>query len=108
MKVLEINNLVNEIVRTKDNLQDLIMDVLILVDGVEKSIKEIENKLKIVKENNSTLQQEYQKLLNTYETLAFKLFGKRKKDLTQEELKEYIRISVNQSRQRNRDKRNRK
>lgn len=102
MKELETNNLVNEITRTKDDLQNLLTDTLNLMNSVEKLTKELENKLKIIKENNSTLQQEYQKLLNTYETLSFKLFGKRKKDLTKEELKEYIRISVNQSRQRNR------
>jgi len=102
MKELEINNLVNEITRTKNNLQVLVTDTLNLMNSVEKLTKELEKKLKIVKENNSTLQQEYQKLLNTYETLSFKVFGKRKKDLTKEELKEYIRISVNQARQRKR------
>ena len=69
-------------------------------EEVDKEYQAIREKRALIKRKISWYEYSNEKLLHSYrQGLSYKLFGKRKKDLTKEELKEYNRISARRTRE---------
>ena len=69
-------------------------------EEVDKEYQAIREKRALIKRKISWYEYSNEKLLHSYrQGLSYELFGKRKKDLTKEELKEYNRISARRTRE---------
>ena len=69
-------------------------------EEVDKEYQAIREKRALIKRKISWYEYSNEKLLHSYrQGLSYELFGKRKKDLTEEELKEYNRISAKRTRE---------
>ena len=74
-------------------------------EEVDKEYQAIREKRALIKRRIAWYEYSNEKLLHSYrQGLSFELFGKRKKDLTKEELKEYNRISAKRTRERMKEK----
>ena len=69
-------------------------------EEVDKEYQAIREKRALIKRKIAWYEYSNEKLLRSYRKgLSYELFGKRKKDLTEEELKEYNRISARRTRE---------
>lgn len=74
-------------------------------EEVDKEYQAIREKRALIKRKISWYEYSNGKLLHSYrQGLSYELFGKRKKDLTKEELKEYNRVSAKRTRERIKEK----